>query len=155
MKRKKDRVTPYSQLLKDPRWQKKRLEVLSINDWMCISCGAKESELHIHHIRYRRGKKPWEYTPEELLVLCADCHEQLEKAKEDFESDLVAHACIAGNLISTYKTLSGYLCGDLEPMERPTDRKETEEFILGVAMARLIRNHFLVDRLFDEIGSRQ
>lgn len=70
----------YSDLLKDPRWQRKRLEVLGERDWQCQCCNSKEKTLHVHHKHYRRGAMPWEYEPGELLVLCEQCHEELTAA---------------------------------------------------------------------------
>jgi hypothetical protein len=66
----------YADLLKDRRWQKKRLEVLEASGWECQSCGSSDDavQLHVHHRRYRRGAKPWEYGLDELEALCETCH---------------------------------------------------------------------------------
>src|SRR5688572_33156085 len=70
----------YSELLKDPRWQKKRLEVLDRDDWFCQACIDRESTLHVHHIKYT-SKFPWE-TPNHLLItLCESCHQREEELK--------------------------------------------------------------------------
>jgi hypothetical protein len=66
----------YSDKLKDPRWQKKRLEILDRDGFSCCSCGDKESTLHIHHKRYLKGKEPWEYENDLLVTLCEDCHKR-------------------------------------------------------------------------------
>lgn len=65
----------YSQLLLDPRWQKKRLEILSRDDFTCQLCSETEETLHIHHTYYRKGNMPWEYPDCSLVTLCKDCHE--------------------------------------------------------------------------------
>lgn len=67
--------TPYFQKLLDPRWQKKRLEVLESAEWMCESCMDDSSTLHVHHKQYFNGREPWEYEAAQLAVLCAECHE--------------------------------------------------------------------------------
>jgi 5-methylcytosine-specific restriction endonuclease McrA len=64
----------YKELLKDPRWQKKRLEVFERAGWKCEWCGAKDNTLHIHHKYYDFQLKPWEYPSESLACLCEDCH---------------------------------------------------------------------------------
>lgn len=64
----------YSKLLKDPRWQKKRLEILSRDKFMCQFCYDEESPLHVHHIAYFNGF-PWEIPNHLLKTLCEDCHE--------------------------------------------------------------------------------
>lgn len=64
----------YSQKLRDPRWQRRRLEVLEAAKFACSDCGGHQEELHVHHRRYRRGVNPWEYPDHELEVLCKTCH---------------------------------------------------------------------------------
>lgn len=64
----------YAELLKDPRWQRKRLEVLNRADFTCQECSDKTKTLHVHHTYYAKGRKPWEYDATELKCLCEDCH---------------------------------------------------------------------------------
>jgi len=71
----------YAEKLLDPRWQRKRLEVLDDNDFTCQSCGDSESTLHVHHKMYAKGKEPWEYTLNQYSVLCKTCHE-IEHSKD-------------------------------------------------------------------------
>lgn len=68
--------------LKDPRWQKKRLEALTYGHWACEQCGGTESTLHVHHRQYFKGREPWDYKVGQLAVLCEDCHESTH-ASED------------------------------------------------------------------------
>jgi hypothetical protein len=65
----------YSDLLKDPRWQRKRLEVLEAAGWACERCDRDDLEMHVHHPRYVRGRMPWEYEIDELEALCKPCHD--------------------------------------------------------------------------------
>ena len=65
----------YNEKFKDPRWQKRRLEILNKDEWCCQICGDNESTLHVHHRWYENGKDPWDYTDECLTTLCEDCHE--------------------------------------------------------------------------------
>ena len=67
----------YSDLLKDPRWQKKRLEILERDQWQCVACWDNKTTLNVHHIDYVKRKKPWEYEDDELVTLCDDCHNEL------------------------------------------------------------------------------
>lgn len=71
-------MSNYSELLKDPRWQKKRLEVLALDFWECRSCLSKANTLHVHHLWYEKGKDPWEYPINALVTLCEKCHEQVK-----------------------------------------------------------------------------
>lgn len=64
----------YSEKLLDPRWQKRRLEILQSRGFECESCGSKTDTLHVHHCFYERGLNPWEYPDFSFKCLCADCH---------------------------------------------------------------------------------
>ena len=80
----------YSEKLKDPRWQKKRLEILERDNWSCQRCGDDESMLVVHHKRYFPKKEPWEYENNILITLCEDCHESEKTERPDIESDLIS-----------------------------------------------------------------
>lgn len=66
----------YSDKLKDPRWQKKRLEVMERDGWKCLGCGDTKNTLNVHHLRYLEDKEPWEYDEEYYMTLCDVCHIQ-------------------------------------------------------------------------------
>lgn len=78
----------YYEKLKDPRWQKKRLEVMEFNDFTCELCGDSEQTLNIHHKEYFKGLEPWEYEIGQLSCICETCH---ESAHEQF--DLLKWVC--------------------------------------------------------------
>lgn len=64
----------YSKKLLNPKWQRKRLEILSRSDFHCDECGDGENALHVHHKHYIKGREPWEYEDHELMALCEKCH---------------------------------------------------------------------------------
>lgn len=68
---------------KDPRWQKKRLEVMQAAGFACQNCGDTTSTLNVHHSIYYRDKSPWEYTNNLLRCLCESCHEDIEELTHD------------------------------------------------------------------------
>jgi hypothetical protein len=70
----------YSEMLQDPRWQKKRLQVLERDKWTCQLCGDTESTLHIHHKKY--VSKPWDSELNDLVTYCKHCHLVVENLKE-------------------------------------------------------------------------
>jgi hypothetical protein len=69
----------YQQLLLDPRWQKKRLEIFNRDDWRCVRCGNNTETLHVHHAYYTHGVDPWEHPGDCLSTLCATCHSDEHK----------------------------------------------------------------------------
>jgi 5-methylcytosine-specific restriction endonuclease McrA len=66
-------MSTYAELLKDPRWQRKRLEILNRDEWMCM-CGDTTTTLHVHHRYYVKGRDPWEYPDFCYVTLCETCH---------------------------------------------------------------------------------
>ena len=70
-------MTTYSEKLRDPRWQKRRLEILNRDDFMCRDCGSKTKSLQVHHCFYAKGG-PWNTSPASLITLCFDCHQRRE-----------------------------------------------------------------------------
>jgi hypothetical protein len=69
----------YSEKLKDPRWQKKRLAILNRDSWKCHYCGDEETTLHVHHLKY--AKEPWDAPLENLQTVCEHCHGLIEWLK--------------------------------------------------------------------------
>lgn len=82
-------VSAYSIKLKDPRWQKKRLQILARDEWMCKKCFDSESTLVVHHRKYLPKIEPWEYPDELLVTLCETCHEVEGGTRSGNESDLI------------------------------------------------------------------
>ncbi len=74
----------YSEKLRDPRWQKKRLLVLERDNWRCLFCQASDKNLQVHHVVYRR-LDPWDYPDYLYQTLCEDCH----KERQDLTDKLV------------------------------------------------------------------
>ncbi len=74
MAAKKKSNAEYGELLRDPRWQKRRLKILERDAWRCRICGENEKQLHVHHRYYENGAAPWDYPDAALCTLCESCH---------------------------------------------------------------------------------
>jgi len=70
-------MSEYSEKLKDPRWQRKRLEIMQRDEFACNSCGDTDSTLNVHHKTYRKGADPWDYDDENFSTLCQSCHKSI------------------------------------------------------------------------------
>ena len=81
-------ATTFWQKYKDPRWQKRRLEIMSFAEFKCQTCEADDKTLNVHHTIYRKGVDPWDYPDEELLCLCEDCHEEHHAIKQRLQGYL-------------------------------------------------------------------
>lgn len=73
----------YGEKLKDPRWQKLRLEILGRDDFTCTHCDRTDKELHVHHVTYCAN--PWESKSDDLITLCKDCHSDIERYKKSIK----------------------------------------------------------------------
>ena len=80
----------FSEQYRSPAWQKRRLERLDAAGWECGNCGDSESQLHVHHTRYVAGRKVWDYSDEELQVLCEACHSGAHALKERLNEALAS-----------------------------------------------------------------
>ena len=72
LKTNKERIS-YSEQLKDKRWYAFREFVFEVRGRRCEMCGA-ERNLQVHHPIYKNGRNAWEYTCNEVIVMCHDCH---------------------------------------------------------------------------------
>lgn len=72
----------YSEKLRDPRWQKKRLEVMQRDGFACLACSDTTRTLNVHHKQYRGN--PWEAKMEMLETLCESCHERRTNLNNSF-----------------------------------------------------------------------
>ena len=66
----------YAEKLRDPRWQRKRLEVFERDGFACQATGYTDQPLCVHHMRYHG--EPWQAPNEELETLCMDVHQLIE-----------------------------------------------------------------------------
>lgn len=79
--------SPYFELLKSPRWQEKRLEIMNRDQFTCLECGdkTKTKQLTVHHRYYIKGREPGNYPSWALVTLCKDCHKiEQELAGSEF-----------------------------------------------------------------------
>lgn len=72
----------YAEKLKDPRWQKLRLEVLNRDNFSCKLCFDTSTELHIHHFEYAKSGNPWDSSIDNLVTYCKHCHSIISYIKE-------------------------------------------------------------------------
>jgi 5-methylcytosine-specific restriction endonuclease McrA len=68
----------YTEKLRSPQWQKKRLQILERDNWQCCSCGDSQSNLQVHHLLYAR-RDPWDYPDDVYQTLCENCHKERQE----------------------------------------------------------------------------
>lgn len=80
----------YADKLKDPRWQKLRLEILERDEFTCQLCKDTQTELHVHHFTYPKSHNPWDSSKYSLTTYCKHCHAVVEynKNNESYPYDI-------------------------------------------------------------------
>jgi hypothetical protein len=71
----------YAEKLRNPKWQKKRLNIFNRDNWTCTICGDMETELQVHHTKYTVND-PWDELDYNLITVCCLCHQQIEGFKK-------------------------------------------------------------------------
>jgi len=113
----------YAEKLRDPRWQKKRLEILNRDNFTCQCCGDKDSTLVIHHKVY--AGDPWQVTKDNLITYCDHCHNIFESWLKESKNEILRFGdikiCEDGfgrYLISlTHKKLSNPILSVFDPIK--------------------------------------
>ena len=58
--------------LKSDDWQRKRYVVLKRDNWRCVYCGARATQVHhTKYAKYNIGKEPIDW----LVSICKSCHD--------------------------------------------------------------------------------
>lgn len=90
----------YYEKLRDPRWQKKRLEIMQRDEFMCRDCCSTTETLNVHHVAYKAKTDPWDYPDSDLVTLCEDCHETRHAEQRELLQLIQKHDCLRGLLIA-------------------------------------------------------
>lgn len=90
----------YYEKLKDPQWQKKRLEIMERAGFECENCGEKTKTLNVHHLVYCKNVEPWGYPDKFLKCFCEDCHERWHMDRELLLLDIAEMEAEDGGLDS-------------------------------------------------------
>lgn len=76
----KREYAPYIEQLNDKRWEAFRKFIFAVRGKKCEICGGTHI-LQVHHPKYKGGRLAWEYTCNEVQVLCKECHEKVHNIK--------------------------------------------------------------------------
>jgi hypothetical protein len=87
----------YSEKLQHPKWQKKRLEIMSRDGFQCVKCSSETNTLTVHHFYYISGRMPWEYPSQSMVTFCKKCHLSSHKMSRSF-----------GHISTSWELSAGY-----------------------------------------------
>lgn len=128
----------YSEKLRDPRWQRRRLDILQRDDFTCQICFDTTTTLHVHHRRYLAGREPWEYGDHDLTTLCKPCHDLETEAWPEAMACLVDVLCARGLFAGDVQNLaSSLMCAEgnsqffLSLIELIAKDRTAQDFVCG------------------------
>ena len=78
----------YRDLLKDDRWLAFCDEFKKRHGEQCYYCDSNKS-VQVHHLGYKPNCLPWEYTDDELMLLCRECHDELHRFADDLWNEVL------------------------------------------------------------------
>lgn len=97
----------------DPRWQRKRLEILQRDDFACSFCSESDSTLHVHHGYYEANTDPWDYPNASLHTVCEECHKDAELLRKGLRSSA---GCLwlesQNELMKAFNAMDGLINGE-------------------------------------------
>jgi hypothetical protein len=139
------RRSAYADKLRDPRWQRKRLEVMHRDQWMCTICINSTSTLHVHHRYYLPDKEPWEHPLDALATLCERCHElEGTHARREAEQRLLHALKVAGFYVDDVARLA-------DAFSRVHNANGTQAQAMSMTIAWLLSNPMELKSLIDRV----
>lgn len=82
----------YEKLLMSDYWKGFSYSLIKERNFTCEDCGRvfynQRNKLQVHHLVYR-DINPWSYKPEEMVVLCEECHKKRHNIVSEPESESV------------------------------------------------------------------
>lgn len=76
-----EKFSSYKEQLNDERWKAFREFVFFVRGRRCEVCGETK-RLQVHHLRYKKNTKAWEYTCNDVIVVCDQCHRKIHGIKQ-------------------------------------------------------------------------
>lgn len=143
----------YAEKLLDPRWQKKRLEILSRDEFTCRFFEDKTTTLHIHHFNYPKSGNPWDSDEIDLITYCSHCHCLAEYIKKNKPSVIIHDYIYAKKvthvssdyyvIVASYIDKRHRICADFYTV----DSKDEVSYITGISESILTDALEVINRL--------
>lgn len=78
-KNKKESVKKqYHQDLESIKWKRKALRIKIRDNFKCRLCESTK-DLNVHHTKYHKDTRAWEYPDSTLVTLCKECHQKVHQ----------------------------------------------------------------------------
>jgi len=122
---------------KRPEWQRKRLEILQRDNFLCCYCAHEGKTLHVHHRYYISKRNLWDYPNWAYVTLCDDCHKLAHEDPEiqdDWES---AVQFLETKKVDQYQSMSSAF-RELAEAENTKDEEKTIKLMTQMIISALL-----------------
>jgi hypothetical protein len=136
-------MSEYSDKLRLPQWQRKRLEIMERDGFACRSCEARDKPLNVHHLFYERARDPWDYPNQSLITYCEECHSYEHELRVAAERDFVSAFRRIGASsfdLGAFEEALMYSLGVAGSPTLPRQITTQEWFWIAQAVATLVRH---------------
>lgn len=117
----------YEKLLQSDYWRGFSYSLIKERNFTCEDCGRvfynQRNKLQVHHLVYR-DINPWSYRPEEMVVLCEECHKKRHGLWQEPVQE--ANATNSHNTFEDYTQSDSYSIGSRE--DRPRSYSEADRW---------------------------
>ena len=79
----------YQTQLAGPEWLNFADWIRSTHGKFCDVCRRGDVVLQVHHKFYTYDRKPWEYSYDEMMVLCRECHKAIHEELNIFRRSVM------------------------------------------------------------------
>ena len=145
----------YEKLLKSDYWKGYSYSLIKERNFTCQDCGRRfyneRNKLQVHHLVYRDAN-PWSYSPDELIVLCEDCHRKRHGISQPLPEEPIPSPDSFSDSVYSVPPLSDSEAKSPRSPFQPKLRKSNNKngfryLILGLVMLMFIIYGF--DKLFN------
>lgn len=149
----------YERLLQSDYWKGYSYSLIKERNFTCEDCGRRfeneRNKLQVHHLVYR-DVNPWSYKPEELIVLCEECHKKrhgiMTDSKPAYDSTDTEE-----NWLQTYhSTRSGSSTYERDPYVYPMEKNNrfsNKRILFGILV--LVALFFGISKIIDSSSTEK
>ena len=138
----------YERLLQSDYWKGYSYSLIKERNFTCEDCGRsfpnERNKLQVHHLVYRDAN-PWSYDPDELVVLCEECHKrrhgilpETEPRRESISAETDNYTRSYSSDYNTSERNVGPINTNWEPVFYPEKKRTWKKFLVPAALIAAI-----------------
>lgn len=94
----------------------------------CQVCQDETTTLHVHHVRYIKGREPWDYKDFYFVTLCETCHTQEESEIKDASKQKPKLQKVLSRFDELIDSAPEYTAEERAELDRESTEEELDAF---------------------------